>query len=262
MVRYKPRNFKHYPPYRSLGENVITNGTLPSISFGRGTCSQKWKISPQDAWTKTWPAAVECWARGDKVVKLIGCDCSPADNRRYAEVADRNDPYYQHRYPLREWGWTRDDCIARIVQAGVPVPSKSACFFCAASKPEEIRALPPALLRQIVLMEARAAPRLRNVEGLWRTAVKGARGAQARPGSMTAFIRAEELLPAGEIDAIAADAPAELTRFQDAVADRPAERRPEVSRWLTLFDAFASEPWRISGVPGLYDNVGRSDARP
>lgn len=39
IVRYKPRNFKHWPPYDSLGTNMLTNGTLPSKAFGRGSCS-------------------------------------------------------------------------------------------------------------------------------------------------------------------------------------------------------------------------------
>ncbi|EQB16529.1 hypothetical protein RLDS_06855 [Sphingobium lactosutens DS20] len=39
IVRYVPRRFKHWPPYFSLLENCLTNATLPSISFGRHSCS-------------------------------------------------------------------------------------------------------------------------------------------------------------------------------------------------------------------------------
>lgn len=39
VVRYEPKRFKHWPPYHSLLENLLTNGTLPSISFGRHSCS-------------------------------------------------------------------------------------------------------------------------------------------------------------------------------------------------------------------------------
>ena len=39
VVRYEPRNFKHWPPYDSLGTNMLTNATLPSKAFGRGSCS-------------------------------------------------------------------------------------------------------------------------------------------------------------------------------------------------------------------------------
>ena len=54
IVRYVPQRFKHWPPYYSLLENCLTNATLPSISFGRHSCSQKWKIEPADRWTSTW----------------------------------------------------------------------------------------------------------------------------------------------------------------------------------------------------------------
>lgn len=39
LVRYQPKNFKNWPPYQSLGENCITNQTLPSIAFGFSSCS-------------------------------------------------------------------------------------------------------------------------------------------------------------------------------------------------------------------------------
>lgn len=237
MVRYAPKRFKHWPPYASLLENLLTNGTLPSISFGRHSCSQKWKIAPQDQWTEAWPPARAAWARGDRVTKLIGYDCSPADTRRYAQREGYDDPKYAFRYPLREWGWTRRDCAARIREEGLPIPVKSSCFFCAAMKPDEVRSLPRDYLRLIVLIEARAAPRLRSVDGLWRTAVKGRGSAEARPGSMTLFIRDEALLDAHEIDGIIESAPAELLLFQDAAAQLDVADREPMRNWLARFTA-------------------------
>ncbi|MCI3130969.1 hypothetical protein [Phenylobacterium aquaticum] len=255
VVRYTPKTFKNWPPYRTLTENLLTNGTLPGIAFGRGTCSQKWKAAPQHAWAQAWPPAREAWAAGRKVVKLIGFDAGAADDRRYRVAAAIDDPLYEHRYPLREWGWTRPDSIRRIRRAGLPVPPKSACFFCTAARPQEVRTLPVLQLRQIVLIEARAQPRLRNVEGLWRKAVKGARGAEPRPGSMTAFIRQERLLDVAEIDGIVETAPRALLRWQDAVAQAQMAR-PEMGRWMTVFDAFAGRVDRLDGAPGLYDGLG------
>lgn len=255
VVRYAPKNFKNWPPYRTLTENLLTNGTLPGIAFGRGTCAQKWKAAPQHAWAKAWPLAQGAWASGNKVVKLIGYDAGPADDRRYRVASAIDDPLYEHRYPLREWGWTRDDSIARIRRAGLPVPVKSACFFCTAARPDEVRGLPRTQLRQIVLIEARARPRLRTVEGLWRQEVKGARGAETRPGSMTAFIRQEGLLEAAEIEAIVEDAPRSLTRWQAAVAE--VADRPEMRRWVTVFDAFAGRTAALDAAPGLYDGLER-----
>lgn len=72
-------------PYYSLIENCLTNGTLPLISFGRNhTRSQKWKNEPQNRFVESWEPAKQTWVVGGKVVKLIGYDCSPADERRYA----------------------------------------------------------------------------------------------------------------------------------------------------------------------------------
>lgn len=106
-------------------------------------------------------------------------------------------------------------------------------------KPDEIRELPRSYLRLIILMEARAAPRLRSVEGLWRKGTKGLRGREARPGSMTEFIRAERLLPHSEIDDIIAYAPADLISFQEAAALVPLVERAPLRTWLDRFNAVA-----------------------
>jgi hypothetical protein len=240
LVRYEPKRFKHWPPYRSLLENLLTNGTLPSISFNRHSCSQKWKIAPQDRWAEQWPPALAAWSRGERVVKLIGYDCSPADNRRYAHREGHDDPRFVFRYPLREWGWTREDCIGRIRAEGLPVPVKSSCFFCAAMKPHEVRSLPPAYLKLIILIEARAAPRLRTVEGLWRREVAGRNGAQAKPGSMTRYIREQGLLPEPLIDAIIEATPRELLTFQAVAATLDIADRPSMAQWLAGFHAAQS----------------------
>ncbi len=231
VVRYVPKRFKHWPPYYSILANVLTNATLPSISLGRHSCSLKWKVAPQDAFLKTWAPARAAWANGQKVVRLIGYDTSPADSRRHAHASALDDPLFECRYPLREWNWTRDRCIARIEAAGLPVPPKSSCFFCGAIRPDEVRALPAWCLRLIVLIEARAESRLRTVEGLWR------RSTRTRPGRITDFIRAERLLPEAEIDAIRRDAPTDLIRFQDAASIVPIAERPTMEEWIASFNA-------------------------
>ena len=210
---------------------MLTNATLPSISLGRHSCSLKWKVAPQDAFLKRWAPAQAAWARGQKVTRLIGYDASPADTRRYAHASAIDDPLFNCRYPLREWNWTRDRCIARIEAAGLPVPPKSSCFFCGAIRPDEVRALPQWCLRLIVLIEARAEPRLRTVEGLWRRSTK------TKPGRITDFIRAERLLSEAEVDAIRRDAPTELVRFQDAAGLVPVSERPTMEEWLESFNA-------------------------
>lgn len=251
-VRYEPQRFKNFPPYATLLENSLANGTLPSVAFGRGTCSLKWKVAPQNKWMQTWEPAQRVWAAGGKVVRLIGYDASPADSRRYAHAQSLpEDPHYTYRYPLREWDWTRADCEARIAAAGFQPFEKSACFFCSASKPAEIAALTAQELRLIVLMEARAKPRLRNIDGLWRTPVQGKRGATPRPGSMTEYIRSEGLLPAAEIDEIVALAPRDLLAWQDAVAQL-TEHRPAMAEWVKLFEVTATPAFSNTDLPALF----------
>lgn len=46
VVRYTPPK----ADYDSLYGNCISNETLPSLAFGRKSCSLKWKKAPQDAW--------------------------------------------------------------------------------------------------------------------------------------------------------------------------------------------------------------------
>lgn len=95
------------------------------------------------------------WQSGQRVVKHIGFDATEDERAKggggtYAtgklklcprdglpSYADR----YDVRYPLREWGITRSVCRDIIVKAGLPIPPKSACFFCPASKQQELRRL-------------------------------------------------------------------------------------------------------------------------
>lgn len=162
VVRYVPRRFKNFPPYSTLGENCLTNGTLPSLAFGFKSCSLKWKVAPQNQWTDKWPMAVDYWRNGGKVLKLIGYDASPKDLKRYGHAKGLEDPKYQYWYPLVEWNMDRDACKAAIRSAGLPVPPKSACKFCPATQPSELHDHRKAYLRYIVAMEARARPRLQG----------------------------------------------------------------------------------------------------
>lgn len=231
----KPQRFKNHPPYRDLLENCITNATLPSISFGRPSCSLKWKVAAQDKWMENWQPAQQAWAQGMKIVKCIGYDAGGRDSARYAHTAGKEDELYDYRYPLREWEWGRKACEDRIRQELGMVPPKSSCFFCCASKTPEIDALSPTELRLIVLMEARAHPRLRNVEGLWRKGTKGMRGGPARPGSMTEYIRQKGLLPEEQIDRIWDNCPTALISSKEVGESRPVSDNPDLVAWITFF---------------------------
>lgn len=231
IVRYKPARPRYAPGYETLGENCLNNATLPSLAFRRKACSLKWKVQPQESWDAQQPEAKAAWAAGRKVTRLIGYDASPADKKRgtYADTNCEN-AKYNLRYPLQEWGWTRDECIRQIQAAGLPVPPKSACIFCPATKPEELHAFKKEYLRKIVLLEARAAPNLQGnwgeeqvaahnlklvesnaepgaklkkllqegagVQGLWGQATKH------RSGRMTDYILEQGLMTREEVDAV------------------------------------------------------------
>jgi hypothetical protein len=202
-VKYQPKNFKNWPPYSSLEENCLTNSTLPSLAFGFKSCSQKWKIAPQDKWTAHWQNARQAWAEGLKVKKYIGYDSGPADIRRRNHLGSNEHDLFSYEYPLIEWGWDREKCKAAITAAGLPVPEKSSCYFCPATKPHELHSMPKDLLRRIVMIETRAAPRLGKVEGLWRSSTK------TRPGRMTDYIKSQKLIDPEEVDSIINSTPTE-----------------------------------------------------
>ena len=203
VVRYQPKDYKHWPPYRTLFENCMTNITLPSMAYGFKSCSQKWKIGAMRRFLKTWAPALEAWARGGKVTKCIGFEASPHELRRTKQCetfAVKKEKGVTLRFPLQEWGWDLERCKQEIEAAGLPVPPKSSCHFCPSMKPWEVSELGAPQLCRIVIMEARTKPSLTKIEGLWRRPVKGTRGGIKKPGSMTEYIREQGLLPAVQID--------------------------------------------------------------
>jgi len=134
-------------PYDDLEGNNTHNTTLPSLAFGMKSCSIKWKQGPQDQYLKGSQAphnpmpAHPLWgaykAGGAKIVKLIGYDDGPADQRRSKRLKTADDDF-SYVYPLQQLGWAREECIRAIVEEGLPVPLKSSCWFCPASQKWEI----------------------------------------------------------------------------------------------------------------------------
>ena len=129
--------------------NSVANETLPGLAFAMKSCSLKWKVEAQEPQRCVLQPLVDAWQRGERVVKLIGYDATE-DHRTYAagnlsigsgpgipSYKDR----YDTRYLLRMAGMDRDDCCRLIAEAGLPVPVKSACFFCPAMSKIEIARL-------------------------------------------------------------------------------------------------------------------------
>lgn len=151
--------------YATLEEDCLVKSMLPSLAYGHRGCSQKWKIEPQDRYVAAWVPAVEAWYSGQRVTKAIGFD---AGELRRATIGD--DTKYHYWYPLIEWGWGRAECVSAIERYGLPVPPKSACFFCPASKKAEVLVLKeehPDLYARAIQMERGAI--LGSVKGLGRS---------------------------------------------------------------------------------------------
>ena len=148
VVRYQPP----IAPYDSLYGNCWHNQTLPGLAFGRKSCSIKWKAERR---VRAWLPAREAWNAGLKVKKLLGFEAGE-EYRRYGDRGD--DPRYDHWYPLMDWGWDRDTCRRVIADAGLPVPVKSACWYCPAMKKPELVALAaehPDLYAKAIALEDR-----------------------------------------------------------------------------------------------------------
>ncbi len=155
-------------PYDDLEGNNTANETLPSIAFGMKGCSVKWKQKPQDyaimGVTKgpnqrpPHPLWIEAKETGKKITKVIGFDSSKADLRRKNSFT-KEDKNFRYSFPLQQLGWTRKECIQNIIQAGLPVPIKSACWFCPASQKWELWWLAgthPKLFMRALHMEMKA----------------------------------------------------------------------------------------------------------
>lgn len=201
-VRYRPKHDR----YTSLGGACVANGVLPSLAYGGKSCSIKFKASVQEdhifgksrgPWAGAGiPAALEARARGEKIIRAIGYDAGPKDSRRSSITSDDR---FDYVYPLREWGMDRIDCVETILDAGLPLPIKSACFFCPASKPLELiwlHAHHPDQFMAALEIEEIARPKLEKVEGLWRKSTR------TRPGSWVEWAIGERLaerLPDGRL---------------------------------------------------------------
>ena len=140
-----------------LYENCIKKKELPSVVYGRKSCSDKWKTQPINRYLR---------ALGyEKVTKAIGID---ADESHRAGDSQRK--WIDHIYPLVDWDWGRDECIDVIENAGLPVASKSSCYFCPNMRQWEIRELArthPELIENVIKMEANA--NLTSMKGLGRS---------------------------------------------------------------------------------------------
>ena len=145
----------------TLENELLRLGCLPAKALGYGTCSEKWKIAPQNKWAKNMGF--------DEPEKMIGFDFGEPDRAEKAKA----EKGWIKTFPLMRWFWGRAECVAAIARAGLPQPGKSACFFCPSSSKAEILALPEELQERALEIERRAmtadfGPTYTNVKGLGR----------------------------------------------------------------------------------------------
>ncbi len=150
----------------TLEEECLRMKTLPSITFGFRTCSQKYKIQPVDKYLNNYPQAKEVWKMGGKVTKYIGFDADEPHR-----IKDFTDNKYDIEYPLVDWDMGREECIEIIKRAELCLPGKSSCFFCPNNRQSEIKQLQhvyPELADRCKNMEENAKERMVFIAGLGR----------------------------------------------------------------------------------------------
>ena len=157
----------------SLYQNSLRRGVLPAIAYGFRTCSQRWKIEPQEKFLNRWVVSKEAWARGEKIIRLVGFDAG--ESRRAKPFEDAK---YINRYWLVERGEDREACEAGLISIGLPVPPKSSCHYCPQMKQHEIVSLNPAQQESALALEAKALPNLTTIKGLgrkfsWESVLRG-----------------------------------------------------------------------------------------
>jgi hypothetical protein len=169
---------KNYPPIitvqqvNRVGEKItlekdcIRLEQMPSLVYGFKSCSQKFKLYPQEKYINNWQPALDAWSKGEKILKLVGFDFDE-DHR----IKEYDDPKYNTVYPLVDWQWDRKKCIEVIEAAGLSKPGKSSCWCCPSMKKHEISELKnrnPELLERAIAIERVGLARARNVKGLGR----------------------------------------------------------------------------------------------
>lgn len=90
---------------------------------GNRTCTQEFKIVPVLRELKARGASVDDPA-------VVGLGITVDEIQRVRTAYDPRVPEQRRDYPLVTLNLTRQDCVNIITGAGVPVPPKSACFFC------------------------------------------------------------------------------------------------------------------------------------
>lgn len=116
---------------------------------GNRNCTGQFKIKVIAKWLKQHGATVAQPA-------ITGLGISTDESQRARK--ESGIAYQTLEYPLIELGLSRRDCMALITSAGLPVPPKSACWFCPYKRKaewQEMRRTKPELFDKAVALEKR-----------------------------------------------------------------------------------------------------------
>ena len=134
VVRWVRKDGRFIP----LHEWCEEHETVPSRAFGMAGCTSKWKQQPIDKWLRSHHHVHAEHEQGRTVERWIGYD---ADEPQRADRMVEKNPHpswWTWHAPLVEWGMGREECVASIVEAGLPLPGKSACWMCPSNRKSEI----------------------------------------------------------------------------------------------------------------------------
>lgn len=155
--------------YSTLEEECITKKMLPGKAYGYSNCSMKWKVDPIIKRVKNY-----CKSNNIEHIprQFIGIHYGELSRilDKTGKVREMIREGIRQEYPLIEWQLNQDNCNSLIKSIGLPLPSKSSCFFCPNRKISEILELKekhPDLYERAVFMEKNA--NLEKLKGLGRT---------------------------------------------------------------------------------------------
>lgn len=131
------------PGSRSLPIPVRMSNGAP----GTRSCTADFKIRVTGRWLKEHGANAD-----DPATVALGISV----DEMHRANARRAEPHENVVYPLLDLGLRRSDCMRVITAAGLPMPEKSACWFCPFHRPsrwQEMRRREPALFERAAQLE-------------------------------------------------------------------------------------------------------------
>lgn len=158
--------YKGTENYETLEQDCLHHKALPSKAYGYGKCSAKYKVQPQQSFIKLL-------GLNERYINYVGIHAGEQSRllgkNGKPKIIETKD--YLTKYPLIENRIYQHHCIALIQSVGLPVPSKSSCFFCPSMKPTEILKLKedyPDLYERAIAIENSGLQTAHSIKGLGR----------------------------------------------------------------------------------------------